>query len=76
MPNPASVKIRGARRAQLTVDVDLLQRARRALKRPSPTEVVEQALAEAIANREIEAALKRLIRRGRGHFANLDKANA
>jgi hypothetical protein len=50
-------------------------RARRALKGPSPVEVVEQALAEVIANREIGAALKRLIRRGRGHFANLDKAS-
>lgn len=68
--------MRGARRTQLTVDVDLLQRARRVLKRPSPAEVVEQALTEAIANREIEAALKRLIRRGRGHFADLDKTSA
>ena len=55
-----------------SVDASLVRRARRALNAPSDTVAVRQALEEAIANREIEATLKALIRRGRHHFVDLE----
>ncbi len=68
--------MRNTERAQLRVNSELLRRARRMLKSPSDKDAAEQALAEAIANREVEAALKHLVRRGRGHFVDLNKADA
>ena len=41
---------------------------------PSDALAVRQALEEAIANREVEATLKALIRRGRHHFVDLESA--
>ena len=41
---------------------------------PSDAVAVRRALEEAIANREIEATLKALIRRGRHHFVDLESA--
>ena len=57
-----------------SVDAGLVRRARRALNAPSDALAVRQALEEAIANREVEATLKALIRRGRHHFVDLESA--
>jgi len=57
-----------------SVDARLVRRARRALNAPSDAVAVRRALEEAIANRQIEAALKALIRRGRHHFVDLESA--
>lgn len=57
-----------------SVDARLVRRARRALNAPSDAVAVRRALEEAIANRQIEATLKALIRRGRHHFVDLESA--
>jgi endonuclease III len=59
------------KRKSLPVDTRLLQRARRLLKSASDVEAVRQALEEAIANREVEQALTKLIREGRGRFVDV-----
>ena len=61
----------GAKRKSLPIDARLLQRARRLLKSASDAEAVRQALEEAIANREVEEALTKLIREGRGRFVDV-----
>jgi hypothetical protein len=60
-----------AKRKSLPVDARLLQRARRLLKSASDAEAVRQVLEEAIANREVEHALTKLIREGRGRFVDV-----
>jgi len=60
-----------AKRKSLPVDARLLERARRLLKKASDAEAVRQALEEAIANREVERALTKLIREGRGRFVDV-----
>jgi hypothetical protein len=60
-----------AKRKSLPVDARLLQRARRLLKSGSDADAVRQALEEAIANREVEQALTKLIREGRGRFVDV-----
>jgi len=55
----------------LPVDARLLQRARRLLKSASDAEAVRQGIEETIANREIEQALTKLIREGRGRFVDV-----
>jgi hypothetical protein len=41
------------------------------LKSTSDAQAVQQALEEAIANREVEQALTKLIREGRGRFVDV-----
>jgi hypothetical protein len=60
-----------AKRKSLPVDAALLQRARRLLKSASDADAVRQALEEAIANREVEHALTKLIREGKGRFVDV-----
>ena len=59
------------KRKSLPVDVALVQRSRRVLKSPSDAAAVQAALEEALANREIERTLIKLIREGRGRFVDL-----
>jgi hypothetical protein len=59
------------KRKSLPVDVALVQRARRVLKSASDAAAVQAALEEALANREIERTLIKLIREGRGRFVDL-----
>ena len=49
----------------------LLRKARKTLKASSNTEAVTKALQETLANREIQASLKDLIRKGRGRFVDV-----
>jgi hypothetical protein len=59
------------RRAALQVDEALVRRARRVLKTNSNAAAVTRALEEVVANREIEAALTKLLRQGRGRFLDV-----
>jgi hypothetical protein len=49
----------------------LLRKARKTLKVSSNTEAVTKALQESLANREIQARLTDLIRKGRGRFVDV-----
>ena len=66
----------GAKRKSLPVDAGLVERARRVLKSPSEADAVRQALEEAVANREIERALTKLIRQGRGRFVDVHEEHS
>jgi len=55
----------------VAVGQDLVKKARKTLKSSSDSEAVTQALLETLANREIQATLKRLIRKGRGRFVDV-----
>lgn len=59
------------KRKSLPVDAALVQRVRRALRSVSDADAVQKALEEALANREIERTLIKLIREGRGRFVDL-----
>jgi len=50
---------------------ELLRKARKTLKASSNTEAITTALRELLANKEIENALKDLIRKGRGRFVEV-----
>ena len=62
------------KRKSLPVDAALVQRVRRVLKSASDADAVQKALEEALANREIERTLIKLIREGRGRFVDLESA--
>jgi len=53
------------------VSEKLLRGARKELKAASNEEAVTKALIETLANREIRASLKGLIRKGRGRFVDV-----
>jgi hypothetical protein len=55
------------RRTSLLVDSALLQKARKA-QATTNSEAITRALEEVVANWEVEAALRELIRKGRGRF--------
>ncbi|MBI4524997.1 MAG: hypothetical protein HY695_14435 [Deltaproteobacteria bacterium] len=59
------------KRTSVLLNEELLRRARKSLKASSNTEVITKALNEAVTNKEIEAALKNLIRKGRGRFVDI-----
>jgi hypothetical protein len=59
------------RRTSVLLNEELLRRARKSLKASSNTEAITKALREAVINEEIEAALKNLIRKGRGRFVDV-----
>jgi hypothetical protein len=59
------------RRTSVLLNEDLLRKARRTLKASSNTEAITRALRETLTNREIEIALKDLIRKGRGRFVDV-----
>jgi hypothetical protein len=59
------------KRATVLLSEKLLRKARKTLKASSNTEAVTKALQETLANREIQASLKDLIRKGRGRFVDV-----
>jgi hypothetical protein len=59
------------KRTNVRLSEKLLRRARKNLKAASNEEAVTKALNESLANREIHASLKELIRKGRGRFVDV-----
>jgi len=59
------------RRTSVLLSEELLRKARKSLKASSNTEAITRALRETVTNKEIEAALKNLIRKGRGRFVDV-----
>jgi Arc/MetJ family transcription regulator len=59
------------RRTSILLDEALLKKARKTLKASTNTEAITKALQEALVNQEIEAALRDLIRKGRGRFVDV-----
>ena len=56
------------KRTSVLLNEELLRKARKTLKAASNTEAITRALRETLTNREIEVALKNLIRKGRDRF--------
>ena len=59
------------RRTSILLDEDLLRKARKTLKASSNTEAITKALQESLLNKDIEASLRNLIRKGRGRFVDV-----
>ena len=59
------------KRTSVLLDETLLKKARKTLKASSNTEAITKALRQALINKEIEASLKDLIRKGRGRFVDV-----
>jgi hypothetical protein len=59
------------RRTSVLLDEALLRQARKTLKAATRTETIARALQEVVRNKEIEAALTDLIRKGRGRFVDV-----
>jgi len=59
------------RRTSVLLDEALLRKARRTLNAPTNTEAIARALQEVVRNKEIEATLVDLIRKGRGRFVDV-----
>ena len=59
------------RRTSILLDEVLLRKARRTLRASTNTEAITKALREALINRQVEATLRDLIRRGRGRFVDV-----
>jgi predicted HNH restriction endonuclease len=61
------------RRTSVLVDENLLKKARRFLKASTNTEAITKSLQKVLLDKEIEAALTRLIRKGRWRFVDVYK---
>ena len=61
------------RRTSVLFDETLLKKARKVLKVSTSTEAITKALQEALINKEVETALRGLIRRGRGRFVDVSR---
>ena len=59
------------KRTSVLLNEKLLRKARKTLKASSNSEAVTKALQESLANREIQARLRDLIRKGRGRFVDV-----
>ena len=59
------------RRTSILLDEVLLRRARRTLRASTNTEAITKALRETLINKEVEATLRDLIRKGRGRFVDV-----
>lgn len=59
------------KRTNVQLSEKLLRRARRSLKASTNEEAVTKALNESLANREVQATLRDLIRKGRGRFVDV-----
>lgn len=59
------------RRTSVLLNEELLRKVRKRLKASSNTEAITKALRETLTNREIETALKNLIRKGRGRVVDV-----
>lgn len=61
------------RRTSVLLDEALLKKARKILKASTDTEAITKSLQRALLDKEIEAALRRLIRKGRGRFVDVSR---
>jgi glutamyl-tRNA reductase len=61
----------GDKRTSVRLSEKLLRKARKTLRASTNEDAVTKALHESLINREIHAALKDLIRKGRGRFVNV-----
>lgn len=61
------------RRTRILVEEGLLKKTRRALKASTNTEAITKSLEKVLLEKEIEVALDRLIRKGRGRFVDVYK---
>ena len=59
------------KRTTVRLNVKLLRQARKTLKASTNEDAVTKALQESLMNREIQASLKNLIRKGRGRFVDV-----
>jgi predicted RNA binding protein with dsRBD fold (UPF0201 family) len=59
------------KRTSALIDDSLLKRARKVLRASNNTEAITKALQEVLANKEIEATLRDLIRKGRGRVVDV-----
>jgi len=59
------------KRTSILVDETLLREARKRLKVSSNTEAITKALQQTLVNKEIETALRKLVRKGRGRFVDV-----
>ena len=59
------------RRTSILLDEVLLRKARRTLRASTNTEAITKALREAVINKDIETALRDLVRKGRGRFVDV-----
>lgn len=64
------------KRTSVLIDGGLLKRARKALRASTDTDAITKALQEVLANKEIETALRDLIRKGRGRFVDVHRSRA
>lgn len=58
------------KRTSILVSETLLKKARKTLKASTNTEAITKALSEVLINKEIEATLRDLLRKGRGRFVD------
>ena len=61
------------RRTSVLVDENLLKKARKVLKASTNTEAITKSLQKVLLDKEIEAALTRLIRKGRWRSVDVYK---
>lgn len=61
----------GDKQTTVQLSEKLLRRARKTLKASTNKEAVTTALNESLLNREIQGALRTLIRKGRGRFVDV-----
>ena len=59
------------KRTSILLDETLLKKVRKTLKASTKTEAITKALQETLLNKEIEATLRNLIRKGRGRFVDV-----
>jgi predicted RNA binding protein with dsRBD fold (UPF0201 family) len=59
------------KRTSVFLNESLLKKARKVLRASTNTEAITRALQEALVNKEIEATLRELIRKGRGRFVDV-----
>ncbi len=59
------------KRTSVVLDETLLKKACRTLRTSNTAEAITKALEQTVANKEIEATLKDLIRKGRGRFVDV-----
>ncbi|MBI4588717.1 MAG: type II toxin-antitoxin system VapB family antitoxin [Candidatus Rokubacteria bacterium] len=59
------------KRTSVLLDETLLKKARKVLKVSTSTEAITKALQETLINKDMERALRDLIRRGRGRFVDV-----
>lgn len=59
------------KRTSVRLSEKLLRKARKTLKASTNEDAVTKALNESLTNREIQASLKNLVRKGRGRFVDV-----